>query len=463
MDRVLKKTLQLSLVLFDCIAINLMIPILIYVFQKNGYLIHLSQITYFSIATNLMWISIFNGLQLYDLQEIFEIQVYFLKLFGAFIVLLVAQLCLLYFYDVSTTLMLKYLYGYVLLVIILSSVRLVYVGLRQLVVRKQKYFSRAIIIGYNNTAKKLAEYLQRSTGVLQLVGYVDDAEKVVELSALPVYSGIANSIAIAKSLNINEIYSTINPSEHPELPPLVMQSEKACIRFHFVSNVSDFIERGMVVDHFHHLSICSLRSDPLTDVGNRLIKRIFDVVFSFFILVFILSWLFPFLALLIKLSSRGPILFKQLRSGLADKPFYCYKFRTMRMNSQADFKQATKNDTRTTWIGKILRKTSLDEFPQFINVLKGEMSVVGPRPHMLKHTHDFSQIADQYMVRHLLKPGITGWAQVNGYRGEIIEQNQIKKRIEYDVWYLENWSLYLDVKIIALTFMGLFKKDKNAY
>lgn len=463
MDRVLKKTLQTSLVLFDCIAINLMIPILIYVFQHNGYFIHLSQITFFSIATNLIWISIFNSLHLYDLQEIIEIQVYFLKLFGAFCVLWLTQICLLYFNDISYTLMLEYSYAYFFLIVILSSLRLFYVGLRQLVVRKQKYFSRAIIIGYNNTAKKLAEYLQRSTGVLHLVGYVEDVDKVVELSALPVYSGIANSITIAKSLNINEIYSTINPSEHPELPPLVMQSEKACIRFHFVSNVTDFIDRGMVVDHFHHLSICSLRSDPLTDIGNRLIKRVFDVVFSIFVIVIILSWLFPLLGLLIKLSSKGPIIFKQLRSGLADKPFYCYKFRTMKNNIQADMRQATKNDTRITWIGKILRKTSLDEFPQFINVLKGEMSIVGPRPHMLKHTLDFSKIAGQYMVRHLLKPGITGWAQVNGYRGEIIEQNQIQKRIDYDVWYLENWSLYLDFKIVVLTFLGLFKGDKNAY
>lgn len=463
MDRVLKKTLQTSLVLFDCIAINLMIPVLMFVLQKNGHSINLTHITYFSITTNLVWISIFNAFHLYSLQEIFEIQLYFLKLFIAIFILSFVQFYLLYIYDYPSNILVNFTYAYFLLILLLSLVRLLYIGSRHLIVRKKKYFSRAIIIGYNNTAKKLAEYLQHSTGVLQLVGYVEDEDKVLELSPLPVYTGIVNSIAIAKRLGISEIYSTINPYEHPDVAPLVKQSENACIRFHVVSNVSDFIERGMVVDHFHHLSICSLRSDPLTDIGNRLIKRVFDVVFSFFVIVFILSWLFPLLGLLIKLNSRGPIFFKQLRSGLGDKPFYCYKFRTMKNNSQADIRQATKNDARITWIGKILRKTSLDEFPQFINVLKGEMSVVGPRPHMLKHTEDFSKIAAQYMIRHFLKPGITGWAQVHGFRGEIIEPEQIQKRIEYDVWYLENWSLYLDFKIVVLTFLGLFKGDKNAY
>lgn len=463
MDRVLKKAVQTGLMLFDCIAINLMIPLLIFLLQKHGQTMVFNQIIFFSVCTNFFWLFIFNVFHLYHLQEFFEIQTYVIKLVSALLVLYIVQLYLLYNYAYSNKIIIDYSSTYLILILLLSVVRIFYIGFRQYIVRRQMYFSRAIIIGYNNTAKKLTEYLQHSTGVLKLVGYVDDVDKVAELSPLPVYIGIANSISIAKRLGINEIYSTITPNDHPEVAALVKQSEKACIRFHFVSNVSDFIDRGMVVDHLHHLSICSLRNDPLTDIGNRLIKRLFDVAVSLFATIFILSWLYPILGVLIKLSSPGPILFKQQRSGLGDLPFYCYKFRTMQKNSHADLRQATKNDNRVTWIGSILRKTSLDEFPQFLNVLKGEMSVVGPRPHMLKHTKDFSQITDQYMIRHFLKPGITGWAQIHGFRGEIVESIQINKRIEHDLWYLENWSLYLDIKIVFLTFMGLFKRDKNAY
>ena len=171
----------------------------------------------------------------------------------------------------------------------------------------------------------------------------------------------------------------------------------------------------------------------------------------------------PLIGLLIYLESPGPIFFSQLRSGKGNKSFRLLKFRSMKMNSNADKVQATKNDPRLTKIGKFIRRTSLDEFPQFINVLKGEMSVVGPRPHMLKHTEDYSKIVQQYMVRQFLLPGISGWAQVNGYRGEIHGNEQIIGRVECDIWYSENWSLWLDIRIIFLTVYKILVGEKNAY
>jgi putative colanic acid biosynthesis UDP-glucose lipid carrier transferase len=163
------------------------------------------------------------------------------------------------------------------------------------------------------------------------------------------------------------------------------------------------------------------------------------------------------------IESKGPIFFKQKRTGKNNQTFSCLKFRSMRMNNEADSRQATKEDMRITKIGKFIRKTSLDEFPQFLNVLKGEMSLVGPRPHMVKHTNDYSQIVEQYMIRHFLKPGITGWAQINGFRGEITDTNQIKLRVRNDLWYLENWNIWLDIRILFLTIYTIFKGDKNAY
>lgn len=163
------------------------------------------------------------------------------------------------------------------------------------------------------------------------------------------------------------------------------------------------------------------------------------------------------------MSSPGPVFFKQRRTGYRGKEFVCYKFRTMKVNNDSDNKQASKNDPRKTKIGNILRKTNIDELPQFYNVLKGEMSIVGPRPHMVKQTEDYSALIDKYMLRHIIKPGITGWAQVNGFRGETKELWQMQKRVEYDVWYAENWNFMLDIKIIIKTIINAIRGDKNAF
>lgn len=449
--------------LSDCILLNLLIPIFIYLLQVNGQPFQFVSIAVFSAVINILWFLFFNTFQLYSFFYHSDIGTYFLKLVLTLFILWMFLILLIFIFQFSPTILSNFSFYILMFFAAILLIHLCVIGFYYVIAKQQRVISRAIILGYNNTSKKLAEYLQRGTHSLQVVGYIDDTDNVHELSALPVFDGLANSVAIAKSMNINEIYSTLDPDNYPAVVPLIKQSENACIRFHFVSNVSNFLEQGMVVDHLHHLSICSLRKDPLKDTGNRIFKRLFDVIISLFVIIFILSWLTPLLAILIKLSSDGPVLFKQKRSGLSDKPFCCYKFRTMKTNDLADLIQATKNDQRVTRIGAFLRKTSLDEFPQFFNVFKGDMSIVGPRPHMIKHTESFAQLTEQYMIRHLLKPGITGWAQVNGFRGEIVENQQIERRIACDIWYLENWNLYLDFKIVLLTFWGIFKRNENAY
>jgi exopolysaccharide biosynthesis polyprenyl glycosylphosphotransferase len=209
--------------------------------------------------------------------------------------------------------------------------------------------------------------------------------------------------------------------------------------------------------------VITLREEPLRDFVNRFLKRMFDLIFSIFVIVFVLSWLYPIIAILIKLSSKGPILFEKLRSGVNNEEFICYKFRSMRISSDSDYKQATHGDSRITKLGSFLRKSSLDEFPQFINVLMGDMSIVGPRPHMLLHTEEYSELISKYMVRQLVKPGITGVAQIRGYRGETKELEDMEGRVRLDVWYIENWSLSLDINIVIQTIWNIFKGDENAY
>jgi putative colanic acid biosynthesis UDP-glucose lipid carrier transferase len=217
------------------------------------------------------------------------------------------------------------------------------------------------------------------------------------------------------------------------------------------------------IDFVQDMPVLSLRPEPLQNLDNRMKKRAFDIIFSALVIFLILAWVVPIIALLIKLTSRGPVFFKQLRSGRNNVPFLCFKFRSLHVNGDAHTKQVTRDDARYTFIGKFLRKTNLDELPQFFNVLQGHMSVVGPRPHMLKHTQEFSEATKHYVIRQYVKPGVTGWAQVNGYRGEIKSDEQLQKRIECDINYMEQWSMWLDIRIIILTIYKSFIGDNNAY
>ncbi len=214
-------------------------------------------------------------------------------------------------------------------------------------------------------------------------------------------------------------------------------------------------------DFVNSLAIYNPQEIPLDNFSNRFIKRVFDVLFSLLAILFLFSWLFPIIALFIKFDSKGPVFFKQQRTGIDNKIFNCLKFRTMQVNDESDSKQAQVNDCRISPVGAFLRKYNIDEMPQFFNVLFGEMSVVGPRPHMLKHTDQYSALINHYKVRHYVKPGVTGWAQVNGYRGLTDELWKMEKRVDFDMEYLKNWNLYWDLKIIFLTVFG---KDtyKNA-
>lgn len=341
--------------------------------------------------------------------------------------------------------------------------RFIYLGIFKYFRNSDFLTKKVIILGYNDTAKKLATYFEQDGLNIQIIGYIEDEENIQELSHYPVFGNVNDALQIAKDLQAQEIFSTITPEQNNDIYELMFQSEKECIRFRIVPNLSMFITREVHIEYYGELPILALRKEPLDDVGNRIKKRALDVTVSLLVTIFILSWLIPIIGILIFIESGTPIFFKQLRTGKDKKPFYCWKFRSMRNNKDADLKQATRNDNRVTFLGRILRKTSLDEFPQFINVLKGEMSLVGPRPHMIKHTSDYSKLVESYMVRQFIKPGITGWAQINGFRGEINNPEQIKMRVNKDLWYLENWTLLLDIKILFLTVYFVFRGDKKAY
>jgi putative colanic acid biosynthesis UDP-glucose lipid carrier transferase len=328
---------------------------------------------------------------------------------------------------------------------------------------KQPAVKKVLILGFNKVSQKLAIYFEQEQVSYSLVGFAEDYENVNQLSHYPIVSDIRNAIEMSKKLHVTEIYLTISPEFNNELYQLIGQAESECIRVIVVPDLSAIIKQPVHVRYFGDIPILLLRSEPLEYIGNRFVKRIFDIMVSTFAIIAILSWLVPLIGLIIYIESRGPVFFRQLRTGRNKKEFFCIKFRSMQMNEEANLIQATKKDNRITRVGRVLRKTSLDEFPQFFNVFAGDMSLVGPRPHMLKHTQDYSQVANQFMIRQFLKPGITGWAQVNGYRGEITTKEQLDKRLEHDIWYLENWNLLLDIKIVFRTIYNSIRGEENAY
>jgi len=263
--------------------------------------------------------------------------------------------------------------------------------------------------------------------------------------------------------NVDEIYSSVAQMENEDLNKIIDFADNNLKILKFLPDNKDIYSKRLEFTYYGYLPILSLRKIPIDEPFNKFIKRSFDVVLSLLIIVGVLSWLTPILGLLIKLESKGPVFFKQKRNGLDYKEFFCYKFRSMRPNPEAHIHQVRKGDERITGVGRIIRKTSIDELPQFINVLKGEMSVVGPRPHMVSHTHMYAERIDKFMVRHFIKPGITGLAQVSGYRGEVESDSDIINRVKYDIFYLENWSLFLDLRIIFQTIYNAIKGDKKAY
>jgi putative colanic acid biosysnthesis UDP-glucose lipid carrier transferase len=336
-----------------------------------------------------------------------------------------------------------------------------YMALMTYLYKTDNYRKKIAFIGCNKYVLTLINYFRTNKRSTIIAGiFTDNKENAFEV---PLLGNISDCIDYARENKITDIYSTLSPKAYPALYNLAQTAEKSFIRFKFVPDLTDYVDDKCQIDFIEDTAVISLRKEPLEDASNQIKKRIFDIIMSSLILLFILSWLIPVLAILIKIDSKGPVFFTQVRSGKNNEPFRVIKLRTLKQNPDADRLQVTRNDDRITKLGRFLRKSNLDELPQFFNVLMGDMSIVGSRPHMLKHTEEYSRLYDNYMLRHYTKPGITGWAQVNGFRGEIKEPMQLQQRVEHDIWYMENWNIWLDIKIIYLTIIKTVCGDKNAF
>lgn len=416
--------------------------------------------------TILSWLFSITYFRLYQVGVLFSLEAFFRNSWRAFLTQRILWYSYIYFfYDdrlysfggKANLFQLGFLLFYFLLSRILFT--LVIIKIKRWVAKRYT----VAIWGFNKTSIELASHLETNSYFIHFVGILNENSSVNYETKDDFSTALSTAIHNASEENVDELYIVTKPDFISDLNYFFELGDKHCMRLKFVPDFSSISKKHFSASNFNNFHVILPRYEPLQNAYNRLAKRIFDIGFSVLVIVFILSWLYPLLALIINKQSKGPVLFKQMRTGKKNEPFCCYKFRSMYINVGDESQQAKKEDARITPIGKFIRRTSLDEMPQFFNVLIGNMSVVGPRPHMIKHTTDYNDHIHNFMVRHFVKPGITGLAQVSGLRGETKKVSDMKRRVSTDIEYVQRWSLIKDVKICFLTVIVTLKGDKNAF
>lgn len=355
---------------------------------------------------------------------------------------------------------------YIVLILVIVSYRLAFRYFLELYRKQGGNVRKVILIGSHENMQELYHAMTDDpTSGYRVLGYFEDfpSDRYPSDVSYLGHPQEVNNFLKQNVGRVDQLYCSLPSARSAEIVPIINYCENHLVRFFSVPNVRNSLKRRMHFEMLGNVPVLSIRREPLELLENRIVKRTFDIVCSTLFLCTIFPFIYIIVGVAIKMSSPGPIFFKQKRSGEDGKEFWCYKFRSMRVNAQCDTLQATEHDPRKTRIGEIIRKTSIDELPQFINVFKGDMSIVGPRPHMLKHTQEYSLLINKFMVRHFVKPGITGWAQVTGYRGETKELWQMEGRVMRDIWYIEHWTFLLDLYIMYKTVYNAIHGEKEAY
>lgn len=345
-----------------------------------------------------------------------------------------------------------YLYEGILTVVLINLCHLVFRSAILFARKRGRNKIHVVIVGDDDNARRLAETL-------------DDAEEFGDYKVVASFAQDLDAVrSYVESNKVHQLYCSLDPSRCSDsVSNLIRLCENSYIAFFYIPDLSGYFRPSLSIQEIGTVPVLNLREEPLSNPVNAAVKRCLDILFSllFLLLLFPVIWLI--VAVITRFSSPGPVFFKQTRTGYKGEPFTLYKFRSMKVNLDSDTVQATSDDPRKTRFGDFLRRSSLDEIPQFINVLRGDMSIIGPRPHMELHTEMYSRLIDEYPVRHMVKPGITGWAQINGCRGETPTPEFMRRRVVHDIWYIEHWSLSLDFTIFFRTIAQILKGDKQAY
>ncbi len=352
----------------------------------------------------------------------------------------------------------------VLLFILISLRTAAFKIILQTLRQKGKSIRSLIIIGAEDVGRNFKKTITENPDFgYSFIGFLDD--NLIDSDVI----GVVNDLEkIINEKNIDEVVIALQNESTQKLDDIIRICNINAVKINIIPDYFRFLSGRFQVSSIGNFPIITARNEPLEEVNKRFIKRIIDIIFSLLVIILVLSWLFPILAILIKLSSRGPVLFVQDRIGAKNESFKFYKFRTMKVdeNKLKEFIPVVAGDKRVTKLGGVLRRSSIDELPQFFNVLIGDMSVVGPRPHAIPYQNMYGQVFEEIKLRHNVKPGITGWAQVNGLRGDVkdeeLNRQRTIQRIKYDLWYIENWSMKLDIQIILITIWKAIKGDSSA-
>ncbi len=436
----------------DIMFLNLSILLSSIWFGEGKWLSNSDNI-YLLIFSNLTWIFLvmvstpYSVTKSWSISKIVKSQMAFL-----FVHLLVVASLFVFFNKTYSIFQILFLY--LLFVPLFFLFRVVVFYLRK-VLTSEISEKNYILIGKNDLSNEIRKYfLMNPESGYKFLGYFEFGSGTFDYHEIQEF---------CERKEVHEIYYCLPNAPKSEVEQLVNYGLNSLVKIKLIVESSFSQQQSISLDKYEIQPGLNLVTIPLDDSRNQLIKRIFDIVFSGIFVVTIMSWLVLLIGLIIKLDSKGPVFFVQLRSGEGNRPFKCLKFRSMKVNQEADTKQATKDDPRITKLGHFLRKSSIDELPQFINVLMGSMSVVGPRPHMLKHTEEYSKLIDKFLGRHYVKPGITGLAQCMGYRGETRDLADMENRVRLDRHYIENWTFWLDIKIIFLTIVSLIRGSDKAF
>ncbi len=417
----------------------------------------------FIILFNITWVGVTLYFDAHEIYRIYSLERIFRSVIKAIILHALIFITLIYlnntFYFSRQYLLSIYITFTALIIVSRLVVLLLLKVLRQMGINHKN----VIIINANEAGLTLMGQLKNDIKYgYTFLGFFDDNPGLFVDPDL-IKGKVDDVPQFAQRNKVDMIIYSLTENSTERIRKLIDFAENNFIQFRIILDYRRFFNRKVNINFYGLTPLLTFTDEPLENQFNRFIKRTFDIVFSLFVMLFIFSWLFPIIAIAIKLDSKGPVFFLQQRNGFKNKVFTCWKFRSMKVNKEADSKQATKDDKRFTRLGRFLRKTNLDELPQFFNVLIGDMSVVGPRPHPLFLNREYARIIDRFMIRHMIKPGITGLSQVRGYRGITEKPERMEQRVVTDVWYIENWSFFLDLKIILQTVWVSIKGQPNAY
>ncbi len=433
--------------LIDLIIINVL-AIYIMPFHVNA--------VYYAVFISFTWFIIAANLGFYEVYRYTKIIAILNCTLKQGILFALFCLVLEYFYSETANQKAVVLFVFASLFLVLSIKLFIYYFLKRYRILFGRNFRTVVLLGNNKNIDPLKSFFTENP---------DYGYKLIKVFTLEdnKKQRIDECLSFVLEKKIDEIYCSMADLSETQINDIINFSDNNLKTLKLIPSEKQILSRSVKFEYYDYIPVISLRNILQDETLNKIFKRVFDLLFSILIIVGILSWLMPIMALIIKWDSKGPLFFIQKRNGLNYKEFNCYKFRSMEFNDQYGLDLSLEDHFRITKVGKFIRKTSIDELPQFFNVLFGEMSVVGPRPHPISHNDRYALMADKFMVRHFVKPGITGLAQSKGFRGEVETDEDIINRVKYDIFYMENWSILLDIKIILNTIYNMLKGDKKAY